>query len=383
MITPKELLIKTEKFFFKVVSSQLKGEDIFPLIIPSNKQITGINYSELKDDILPLYQQSKAVKTKGYSVIWKDKKINGSNQSIPSKIYFETLDDFLFFIGKAKDYQKIVASQRLVFSYFSDLEGWANDNPAILLENFEIWISLLNVCKYFLLHPPPHEYYVRELPIEVHSKFIEQNTGLLRKLLDLLLPNEWVNKKGNDFATRYHLRKVTVYTQIRILDDDLKSILGYDECSLTLDDAGWLNWLPDNVFIIENQICYLTFPKMKNSVAIFGEGFKSRISKHLPWLEKAKLFCWFDMDTAGFEMLNMIRQYYPNAINFLMNEETLSHFSNFAVENKSRKKELPYLLDNEQKVYQYLQKNDKRLEQERISQQYILEQLNAVNLGGR
>jgi len=66
-----------------------------------------------------------------------------------------------------------------------------------------------------------------------------------------------------------------------------------------------------------------------------------------------------------------------------MNEETLSHFSNFAVENKSRKKELPYLLDNEQKVYQYLQKNDKRLEQERISQQYILEQLNAVNLGGR
>ncbi|MFX8335643.1 Wadjet anti-phage system protein JetD domain-containing protein, partial [Acinetobacter baumannii] len=75
-----------------------------------------------------------------------------------------------------------------------------------------------------------------------------------------------------------------VHTQIRVLDDELKPVLGYEECSLPLDDAAWLKWLPEKVFIIENQVCYLTFPKVKNAVAIFGEGFKSRLSRHIPWL---------------------------------------------------------------------------------------------------
>jgi len=74
MITPKELLAKSEKIFFKVVSSQLMGEDIFPLVIPANKEISGSNYSDWKNDLVPLHQHSKAVKNKGYSVDWKEKK---------------------------------------------------------------------------------------------------------------------------------------------------------------------------------------------------------------------------------------------------------------------------------------------------------------------
>ena len=100
--------------------------------------------------------------------------------------------------------------------------------------------------------------------------------------------------------------------------------------------------------------------------------FKSRLSKHIPWLEKTNLFCWFDLDAAGFEMLNMIRQHYPNAQSFLMNEATYYHFSQFTVKNTNRKKELQYLLPDEQKLYEFVVHNDKRLEQERITQQYIL-----------
>ena len=176
----------------------------------------------------------------------------------------------------------------------------------------------------------------------------------------------------------YFLRKVSIYTQIRILDDGLKPHLGYDECSLKLEDAAWLNWLPDNVFIIENQICFLTFPKFKNSVAIFGEGFKSRLSKHIPWLSKTQLHCWFDLDTSGFEMLNIIREHYPNAASFLMDKVTFNQFEHFSVDNNGNKKILPLLTPEEQKIHQFLMNNNKRLEQERISQHYVQQNLKST-----
>lgn len=371
MITPKELRQKCEKSFFKIATSHLQGLEIFPLLVPSNKQITGSNYSDWKGDLLPLYQQSKQVKLKGYSVEWKEKKINGSVQSVPSKIYFDSLNDFLVFIDKEDDYEKIIAAKEKLIAEFPNMEEWVNNHPAILLEHFEKWEDVLKVCKYLTACPPPHDYYVRELPIEVHSKFIEQNSSLLVKLLDQLLPDEWINKGSSDFATRFGLKKANIYTQIRILDDDLKSSLGYDECSLTLEDAAWLQWLPENVFIIENQICFLTFPRVKNSVAIFGSGFKSRLSKHLPWLEKARLICWFDLDAAGFEMLNMIRQYYPNAESFLMNTDAYSSHGMFAVANTSKRKTLPFLSSEERSMYDFLIENSQRLEQERISQTFV------------
>jgi hypothetical protein len=380
MITPKEIQAKTEKAFFKVVSAYLKGENLFPWTVPSNKQITGTNYNEWKADLLPLHQQSKNARNKGYTVEWKPKLVNGTKQSVPSKIYYETLDDFLFFIGRTTDYKKIEAANDLIVKTFPDLKEWAANNPAIILEHSQEWDELLSVCIYFVQHPPPHSFFIRELPIPVHSKFIEQNGTLLRKLLDLLLPQDWINSKENDFASRFGLKKLGVYTQIRILDDALKPYLGFDECSLTLDDAGWLKWSPQKVFIIENQVCFHTFPKVKNAVAIFGEGFKSRVSRHLPWLEKTDLYCWFDLDAAGFEMLNMIRQHYSNAKNFLMDEGTFKDFQVFAVqpERRQNSRHLELLTDKEQVLYQNIVTYNWRLEQERLSHAHVQSRLNEL-----
>ena len=371
MITPKELSAKADKIVFKIIAAHLKGESKFPLQMPSNKQVTGSNFSDWKNDLLPLHQQSKAVKKKGYSIDWKDKNINGSRQSVPAKIYFETLEDFLHFVDKENDFLKILSIRDMLINNFPLLEQWVNDNPDVLINNYSAWPEIIKVCKYFTSNQPPHPFYIRELPVEVHSKFIEQNANLLKRILDIILPAGWKNITSNDFSERYFLRKVSVYTQIRILDDGLKSHLGYDECSLTLEDAAWITWVPENVFIIENQICFLTFPKVKNSVAIFGEGFKSRLSKDIPWLNKTNLYCWFDLDTAGFEMLNMIREHYPKAINFLMDEKTYSQFQHFSVDNTGKKRILPLLSSDEQKTYQFLIDNNRRLEQERISQSYV------------
>lgn len=379
MITLKELFQKSDKQFFKIVKAILNGEVVFPLSISANKSISGTNFSELKAAIVPLYQQSKEVKGKGYSVEWILKTIDGTKQKLPAKIYFETLDDYLFYTNRIADYSAIEKAFHLLTESFPALTQWAKDNSPFLLLQFANMQDLIKVCRYFYQNNPPHNLYLRELPIEVHSKFIEDNTAALKKLLDNILPLDWINKTETDFSGRYLVKKPTVYAQIRLLDDSLKHIIGFDELALTIDDSALLNWQPEKVFIIENKACFLSFPKVKNSVAIFGEGFKSRVSKHIPWLTNTQLYCWFDLDAAGFEMLNIIRQYYPSSMSLLMDEKTYYQFSQFSVTSTYRKLQLEKLNDDELKLYSFLQTNSKRLEQERITNSYILERLRLIS----
>jgi hypothetical protein len=381
MITPTELFHKSDKLFDKVITAVLKQENIFPLVIPSNKKLSGTNFSQLKDAIIPLYQQSKQQKRKGYTIDWKEKVVEGTKQKVPEKIFFETLDDYLFYTKRGKDSENINTAFQKLTTSFSSLSGWAKENSSFLLSHADKTDDLIKVCTYFYNNKPPHNLFLRELPIEVHSKFIEDNAAPLKKILDVLLPADWINKSDTNFSSRYYIKKPNVYAQIRVLDDNLKPLIGYDELALTLDDSALLNWQPEKVFIIENRACFLSFPKVKNAVAIFGEGFKSRISKHIPWLANTELYCWFDLDAAGFEMLNIIRQYYPKAKSILMDEITYNQFSQFSVTSIYRKLLLENLNADELKLYGFLQTNSKRLEQERITNAYILEQFKSLSIG--
>lgn len=375
MITPNELLAKSDKLFFKIVRAALRGENSFPLPISADKRITETGFNKLHDAIVPIYENSKEVKGKGYSVEWKVKNIEGTKQKVPGKIYYETFEDYLFFTEREKDYLKIAGAYKLIQDSFPSNWAWAKDHPSFLLTYVDIMPDLLKVIRYFYDHTPPYDLYLRELPIRVHSKFIEYNLKPLKKMLDNILSEDKINFDEKDFSSRYKIKSPNIYTQIRVLDDALKPTLGFNELALTLDDSSLLNWKPDKVFIIENKACFLSFPKVKNGVAIFGEGFKSRVSKHIPWLTESQLYCWFDMDPAGFEMLNMIRGFYNHAKSFLMDDKTYYEFSKFSVHSVYRSIALTLLTPEEQKMYCFLQETHKRLEQERISNSFVQNQL--------
>lgn len=378
MITPQELLDKSDKHFFKIAVAALKDESPFPLVIPSDKKIQDTGFNNLHSAIVPLYNHSKDKKGKGYTIVWKTKNIQGTQQKVPAKIYYETLEDYLFFTKREKDFLNIKEAYELIATSFPLNAAWVKEAPAFLLTHAAIMPDLLKVVRYFFDHTPPHLLYLRELPIQVHTKFIEDNTKPLKKMLDMMLPAHKINFEEKDFSGRYQIKRPNIYTQVRVLDDSLKSTLGYHELALTIDDAAQLTWRPDKVFIIENGACFRSFPKVKNSVAIFGEGFKSRVNKHIPWLADCELYCWFDMDAAGFEMLNMIRQYYHHARSFLMDETTYNAFSAFSVHSTYRKIELSLLNPDEQKMYHFLQKENRRLEQEHISNEYVQRRVHVI-----
>lgn len=375
MISPNELREKAGRLFFRVIAGELNNQSLFPLVIPGNKKISGENYNAWRDDLVPLYQQSKQQRGSGYTVDWKERKVAGTNQQVPARIYFESIGDFLGFTCRKKDHDAIVSAYRLLTEAFPLVSDWAIANLNLLLVYRDEWPGILAVCRYFSAHKPPHPYYLRELPIEVHSKFIEQHQAVLRKLLDVLLPIDWYQAAEPDFSARYFLKSARVLAQIRILDDQLKPYLGYDDCALSLDDAAWLQWKPKKVFIVENKACFLSFPPVENAVALFGEGFKSRLSQRFGWIAEAELYCWFDLDAAGFEILNLVRQQYPHARSLMMDQQTFQQFSGFSVNNKHPKKALGYLNPEELAMYAYLQTGRLRLEQERIPQWFVREKL--------
>lgn len=375
MITPKEIAEKADKQFIKIARATLKGENLFPLIIPANKSLSGTSHTNMRTALLPLHNQSKEVKGKGYTIEWKERSVDGTKQKLPSKIYFESLEDFLCYIRREKDFAMITNAYSTLINAFPEIEYWAIDNVAFLLNHAGKMADLIKVCGYLQTHEPPHNLYLRELPIEVHSKFIEENAPTLRKLLDILLDPEWINKEASDFSERYKIKKPSIFAQVRILDDSLKHAIGFNEISLTLDDFAALKWTPEKVFIIENKACFLSFPKVENAIAIFGEGFKSRVNKDIPWLHYTAIYCWFDLDAAGFEMLNMVRLYYPHMRNFLMDTETFESFRQFAVRSVYRKQVLERLTEEELQLYHFLQTNDLRLEQEKVTNQYVFARL--------
>jgi hypothetical protein len=380
MITPKTLAEKSDKLFFKIVSAVFKEENRFPLVIPSDKKIDDTGFNHLRDAIISIYAHSKEAKGKGYTVGWKRKKIEGSTQDVPAKIYYETLEDYLFFTKREKDFLKIDEAYKLIADAFPQNAAWAKECPSFLLAHAAIMPQLLKVVHYFFDNTPPYDLYLRQLPIEVHTKFMEDNYKPLKQMLDMILPADKIRFEEKDFSDRYQIKRPNIYTQVRVLDGVLKSTLGFHELALTLDDAALLDWKPDKVFIIENSACFRSFPNVKNSVAIFGEGFKSRISKYIPWLANCELYCWFDIDAAGFEMVNMVREYYNHAQSFLMDEATYNEFVTFSVHAPYRKAGLPRLDVDEEKMYHFLLNQSRRLEQERISNTYVEGRLNLLRL---
>lgn len=116
---------------------------------------------------------------------------------------------------------------------------------------------------------------------------------------------------------------------------------------------------------------FLNLPALENSFALFGSGYAIQTLKSVKWLAYCPIFYWGDLDTDGFKILSQLRSYLPQTISIMMNVKTFETFKEFAVTvTESTAENLLYLTPEEQALYLYLSLHNKRLEQERISQDY-------------
>lgn len=128
--------------------------------------------------------------------------------------------------------------------------------------------------------------------------------------------------------------------------------------------------------IVENKLVFLTLPQLPDTLAIFGSGFQVELLAKLPWLRECPNWYWGDLDAQGFQILARLRALFPQVVSLMMDEATLEAFREFVVVGTpSPAAELPQLTPGERALFERLVHANLRLEQERISQAYVLQQI--------
>lgn len=384
MISPDEVRRKAERWWLDVLRSRLNGtiDSFFPKDIPQiglDKAADKLaRFITIRDEQQALHQQSKAVRGFGYSLAWttQGSRLVGQNAYI-TRIYIESLNDFLNLTGKTADYDVFVQAVEQIQAALPALIPLLENGPQLALDHADKWPDLLKVTAYFRQHPKPQQY-VRSLPIAVPTKFIETNRPVLRMLLDHLIPDH-LNADETDFYRRFHLYVEEPLVKIRFLDESLRIHTTLSHISVWLSEFRALRLGGRRVFIIENLTTFLTFPNQPDSIAIWGGGFAVTLLGGTDWLHNKQLYYWGDLDAHGFLILNQFREYFPQTQSLLMDRATFDAHKHLITKGETTPvAELPHLTAEERSLFQWLNQNGWRVEQERLGEEWVKKGLAAI-----
>lgn len=378
MITPSNIRQKAGRKYNTYLKAWLSNTPFFPLEIRFAKIKPTADYMQIKNGLEILLAGSKATIGTGYSVTMKKRNTRRYGpQSFPTRIAFENESDFLGFIGKKREVSAFKRDVSLIRQTLPQLEDWLQQKPQRVITATGDWPDLMKVCQYFLDHPHPN-CYLRELPIAIHTKFIEERKSIVRELLDELLPAGAIRTDASHFEQRFYLRYDESLVRFRLLDPTLQEQLGlpFTDASIPLSEFETLNWVGLPVVITENKINFLTLPSLPNAIGLWGGGFEVGILKKTGWLAHCPIFYWGDLDAQGFQILAQLRSAFPHVKSVLMDQVTFKAFSQFIGVGKPCSVEtLSQLTPLEQQLFKQLLISNKRLEQEHISHSFAIQQL--------
>lgn len=376
MISPIEIKSLALKWWKPFLQSHLKGEKFFPRNIDRIGKIRSSsvreNLNELQIQLDELYKNSKEKTGVGYTVNKEDVRFRRTgNHSLPQSITFETAEDYIAFIGKKKEWNSFLQSKTIIENEIPVLKEWVLQKPQAVIDNDGKWNSLINVCKYFLANPKP-DLYIRQLPIDLHTKFIEQNESVLKSLLDFLIPDHIKDISEKSIPKRYHLKYDQPTIRIRILDKQLM-IGDLSDIRIPLSDFEKSEIHAVNIIVTENKMNFLALPLLPSTIAIWsGGGFMISYLQNVKWLSDRNIFYWGDLDTHGFLILHQMRTYFPHTKSVMMDKETFELFKGEGVVDgeKINAERLNTLNHTETMMFDFLKTNNLRLEQEKIRQDY-------------
>jgi hypothetical protein len=373
MISLEEIKKKAARIYPQFLKSIVLGESFFPYVLRSDKNLS-VDFVEMSKEISSLISGSKDRQGFGYHVSSRPVKTrNHGFQDIPELISFEQQEDYLKFIAKEREFGQFLENVNTIRDTIPELHAWISEHPLAVVNNNGKWLDLLKVCKWFMDNFEPAKYYIRELPISVHTKFVEDNKGVLREILDHLVPGK-INIEEFEFEKRFQLKYVQPLVRFRSLDVTSFNAF-YDDISVPLSEFAKTSPKCNRVFIVENKMNFLTFPQVTDSIVIWGKGFAIETLRDAFWLKDKEIFYWSDLDIQGFQMLSRLRSYFPQTQAFLMDGAFLEVLEDFIVAGTPAPvTSLFNLSQSEQSVFLRLKEQNWRLEQERIPQARVIEE---------
>ena len=396
MISPEEIRIKAKNKYkdflrYKVdLSCTFPVEDFFPLIIKADKGKVNDDLLTRQKELQLLINKSKNKTGSGYKLDFEtvNSRKNGEQTEV-SKISFENESDYLSFINENKSYKlfytaisQIKDSNLLSKEKFVE---WAKSHLTDLCAEPEsrLFWSDICLCADWLNKNQDSNIYIREIPLPVHTKFIELNKKIIKSLTEKA-DSEY------EFEATFGLKIKPDFVRFRSLSDNIllpfsESML--NECQILLDDFSKLDesflHKIKNIFIVENEMVYLTFPRYKDSICIWGQGYKVNILNGIDWFKSKELYYFGDLDEHGFDILSTYKRYYPQIQSFCMDKNVLEEYEQFLVQGKKLENgRIPENLTEAEKecfmILRSVKSEKNRLEQERISVAYITKQLSLL-----
>ncbi len=378
-----------------LLASLISGGNLFPLRL-TLKSPTSAEMSERFDEVRQWISELRAAP--GYRVTLREfrHRVFGAN-SVPHEAWVDSLDDALSLIGKRRDAARFSALIEETRQRQPLLLDWLAKRPLRALELAGEWPRLLDIVGWLQAHPRPGVY-LRQVDIAgVHTKFIEAHRGVLAELADRVLAPESIDLSASgtsQFAQRYGFRDKPLRIRFRLLGTapaPWAGALGLENAQqapsatapelnadITLDAASFARLAPgvSRVFITENEINFLAFPPIDNSLVIFGAGYGFDMLAEIAWLARCPIHYWGDIDTHGFAILDQLRARFAQVESFLMDRATLLAFEpQWGEETTQTLRDLPRLRPPEQALYDDLRDNrlrkHLRLEQERIGFEWV------------
>lgn len=374
MITPKEIRKKAEKKYVAVLRNLIEEIPFEKLVVRCDKSYAKASLPDFEKELLLIRSQSKEKRGYGYSLEFQTVKTKYLGlQDIPTQLFFETETDFFRYLGKEKEAKEFQTDSSGILAAFPELTEWMAKNPAKVIQHHKDWPGLLRVCQYFTENPRPH-LYVRELPIPVHTKFIETHKGIIRSLLDILIPTD-LQPEEKDFEKRFNLRYGEPLVRFKVLDSSISTqfFSGVDDLAIPVSQFEQLELPIEKVIVVENKTSLyttLTLPNMEKTIAVFGKGFAVHELKRVKWFHSLELLYWGDIDAQGFEILSQFRGYFPHCQSILMDQTTFDHFFENDPGTPTQVTAELVLTHEEQQLYEVVKKNNCRLEQEKIPLDY-------------
>ncbi|CAE6689640.1 hypothetical protein R69927_00293 [Paraburkholderia domus] len=375
--TPADLRMQVSRLWERgeLLAGVATGASLFPkrLVL---KSPTSAEITERFEDIRQWSSSLRAIAHCRLEMREFRHRVFGAN-ALPVEVWIDSFEDAVALIGKQRDAARFALLLDVTRTREPRLVPWLAKRPLRALELADVWGRLVDVCVWLEAHPRPG-IYLRQIDIaDVHTKFIETHRGVFAELLDCVLPAQAVDpaRSGlSQFAARYGLREKPLRIRFRVLDAK-KALFqpASTEQDVTLDAASFARLELDvsRIFITENEINFLAFPPVDDSMVVFGAGYGFEMLADATWLSYRRICYWGDIDTHGFAILDQLRRQFAHVESFLMDRQTLMAFeSQWDREDKQTLRDLPRLTQGEQMLYDDLRDNrlrkNLRLEQEKI-----------------
>jgi hypothetical protein len=153
---------------------------------------------------------------------------------------------------------------------------------------------------------------VRSLPIRgIDTKWLERHRGLVKGLVSAVTGSSGLGLLGAPALVR-----------MRVLDPAL-AVGGLRDVTAPVGEVAALELAPRVVLVTENLETLLELPDLDGVVAFHGAGYAVDSLAAIPWLRRARMLYWGDLDSQGFAILNRARAAGLEVASLLMDTETL------------------------------------------------------------